>query len=92
MRLGITTTMVVVVFVVGWLSIAACVPILNPDPKAGGQCSNGDQLGTLCKDGSCAPAGYRCAYDGHGVEIDETQWGPGDVGTTYAAKRKDAGQ
>lgn len=73
--------------------VVACAPaILNDNPKTGGACHNGDQLGTLCKDGSCAPAGYRCAYDGHGWEEDPSQWGPVDVGTTYGAKRKDGGK
>lgn len=90
MRLAITTTMVAV-------ALAGCLSttkpsVVNDNPTTGGACHNGDQMGTHCPDGSCAPAGYRCAYDGHGVEIDEGQWGPADVGTIYGAKRKDGGK
>jgi hypothetical protein len=89
--LAVVWVATVVLLVVPTLLLPGCAPLLNPDPKTGGACRNGDQLGTPCGDGSCAPAGYRCAYDGRGWEIDEGQIGPGDVGGGFGAKAHDAG-
>jgi hypothetical protein len=79
-------------FLVWWfamLFIACHADILNDDPLHGGPCANGDQLAHLCKDRTtCCPAGYLCALDGKGCEIDESQIGPGHVSLARDAGRE----
>ena len=95
---GKTLALFVALYVFGFalvVGVPTCLlpgcATLNPDPKYGGACRNGDQAGTPCPDGSCAPDGYRCAYDGKGWEYDPTQSGPGDVGGGFGARAHDAG-
>jgi hypothetical protein len=73
--------------------LAACdttkPSLLNPDPVKGGDCKNGDQLCTLCRNADGVtwpcPNDYRC--DGNGCLLDESLVGPGFVSGPIGASR-----